>query len=179
MKSCRIGVTWDPQSMKWSKSYTRSSVMSFTGPHCNWEGSSSFVAGSILIHKLDCIDFNDYLNFTRASCTRSQTSLCFVDRHIGTPFFVNCSFLWNELPHVANASSFQSFNWEISCINVFSLFFMFCFAGFLVVVLIVVNAQVAVICRGNTYMGLPFVWQIYIILSDSDSRNLVVFSVHV
>ena len=38
----------------------------------------------------------------------------------------------------------------------FSLFFLFCFAGFLVAVLFVVNAHVAIMCRGNTYIGLPF-----------------------
>ena len=59
------------------------------------------------------------------------------------------------MPHdivVANASSFQSFKFKLRNF-LYYLFFLFCFAGFLVV-LFVVNAHVAVICRGNT--ELPF-----------------------
>ena len=50
-----------------------------------------------------------------------------------------------------------SLSWETSCISVtifFCFFFLFCFAG----IALFISIQVVVICRGNMYIGLPFVW---------------------
>ena len=113
-----IGTTWDPQSMKWSKSYER------IHDELHWPTfqlrRQFLICCQVykIIHKLDCIDFNDYLNFTRASCTRSHylTLFCRQSRinAFRYSFFVNCPFLWNELPHaVANAQSFQSFKFKL------------------------------------------------------------------
>ena len=72
-----IGATWDPQSMKWSKSYMK------TCDELHWPTlqlrRQFLICCQVykIIHKLECIDFSDYLNFTRASCTRSHNLTLF------------------------------------------------------------------------------------------------------
>jgi len=112
-----IGVSWGPQSMKWSKSDEK------ICDELHWPTSQ--LRRQFLIccqaykitHKLDCIDFTDYLNFTRASCTRSHNLTLFCRQRQSRINAFRCSFFvnWpfqsqNELPHfVTNAPSFQSF----------------------------------------------------------------------
>ena len=82
-----IGASWDPQSMKWSKPYEK------ICDELQWPTlklrRQFLICCQVykIIHKLDCIHFSDYLNLTRASCTRSHNLILICSQVLlRTPF---------------------------------------------------------------------------------------------
>ena len=70
-----------------------------------------------IIHKLDCLNFDDYLCFNQSSTRSHSLTLRCARSRINSfrySFFVNIPFLWNTIPYdIVNSTSYAAFKYKL------------------------------------------------------------------